>query len=212
MTKSEAYAERDGVKWEWKDNDRIYLIPCSKCGRIIRKRRYLGNMEYLCKYCKVSLGEKKKSLELQQLSEVKSRKEILFDKAVEEIKAQVKDMGEYQKAIQYAQSRVERYGSIPEMMVAIELLRLRYAIIPQQKVGQYKVDFAIPSIRRVIEIDGSIFHANRPEAYRDAYIKLRLGAGWEVIHIPAELIRKRIQTLDSVIANSICNTSKKNKC
>lgn len=211
MTKSEICAEHDGIKWEYINHWKYYHIPCTQCGSIIKRRQYASDKVYLCDYCKLALKEKQKSAQLQELMATKSRKEILFDKAVEEISNQVDDMAEYQKPIQFALTKVERYGSIPEMMVAIELLRLRYAIIPQQKVGEYKVDFAIPSIKRVVEVDGSIYHTNKLESLRDAKIKLMLGTGWNIIHIPAELIRKHIRTLESVIASSMCNTSKKNK-
>lgn len=214
MTKSDICAEHDGIQTERISNKKYYHIPCSICGSIIKRKQYSSDKTYVCDYCKLSLDEKKKSEQLQQLIKEqgkKSRKEMLFDKAVDEIKAQVDSMDEYQKAIEFALTRVERYGSIPEMMVAIELLRLRYAIIPQQKIGKYKVDFAIPSIKRVIEVDGSIYHANKNDGYRDVYIKLHLGPDWEVIHIPAELIRKHIRTLGSII-NKTCNTGKKNKC
>lgn len=211
MTKSGICADRDGIKYENVNGRWMYLIPCSKCGNIIMRKQYASDKIYLCDYCKLSLKEKQKEAQLQELMATKSRKETLFDKAIEEIRKQVDDMTEYQKPIQLALTKVERYGSIPEMIVAIELLRLKYAIIPQQKVGEYKVDFAIPSIKRVIEVDGSIYHANRLESLRDAKIKLRLGDGWDIIHIPAELIRKHIRTLESVIKSSTCNTSKKNK-
>lgn len=210
MTKSMICAEHDGIKHENVNGRRMYLVPCSKCGKIVKRRQYSSDKVYLCDYCKLSINEKQKQKDLQELMETKSKKEIMFDNAVIEMQKQIGDMNEYQSAIQTALTRVEMYGSIPEVMVAIELIRLKYSIIPQQKIGKYKVDFVLPNVNRVVEVDGAIYHTNSKEAYRDAYIKARLGYRWDVIHIPAELIRNHIQTLGKIISDSICNTSKKN--
>lgn len=91
------------------------------------------------------------------------------------------------------------YGSIPEAMVAIELLRLGYRIIPQQKVKKYKVDFAIPKEKIVIEVDGYVYHKDSYKGDREAIIQLALGLDWKIIHIPAELIAEDITKLKSAI-------------
>lgn len=83
-------------------------------------------------------------------------------------------------------------------MVAIELLKLKYKIIPQQKVGKYRVDFAIPKEKIIIEVDGKIFH-NGTLNDREAEIQLMIGLDWKIIHIPAELIRENITKLKSAI-------------
>lgn len=201
MTKSDACAIHDGIKRTYDErHNKVYHIPCGKCGRIIERKQYTSEKIYLCGYCKLAIDEKKKQAELDQLPAGKSRKELLFDKAVAEIAKQVIDMSEYQKPIQAALTRVERYGSIPEMMVAIELLRLRYKIIPQQKIGNYHADFVIPSIKLVLEVDGEKYH-DGPDQLRDACMKAMLGDGWCVLHISAELIRRHIRTLGAVIRN-----------
>ena len=84
-------------------------------------------------------------------------------------------------------------------MVAIELLKLGYSIIPQQKVTKYKVDFAIPKQKIVIEVDGSLYHKERYGGGREATIQLALGMDWRIIHIPAELIAEDIQKLKTII-------------
>jgi len=201
MTKSDACAQHDGIKMEWRRGKKIYFIPCHVCGHIIERKQYTSEKTYLCDYCKLSVKEKQTSENLERILQNKSKKELLFDKAVEELKQQVPNLDSYQKAIKAALSRVERYGSIPEMMVAIELLHLRYQIIPQQRIGKYRVDFVIPSTKLVLEVDGSRYH-DGVDMVRDSYIKLRLGYEWEVVHVSAELIRSHIKTLGRVISDA----------
>ena len=180
----------------------IYKIPCEKCGKILLKKQYSRARTYLCEYCRGLIKNKKKALLSKELNEydgVKTNKEKSFDKAVDKIKKQVKDFSLYNKPIQIAYTRCERYGSIPEAMVAIELLKLGYSIIPQQKVTKYKVDFAIPKQKIVIEVDGSLYHKERYGGGREATIQLALGMDWRIIHIPAELIAEDIQKLKTII-------------
>lgn len=130
---------------------------------------------------------------------MKTPKEKQFDKAVNKIKKQVFDFSLYEKAIKIAEIRQELYGSIPEAMVAIELLRLGYSIIPQQKIKKYKVDFAIPKEKIIIEVDGSLYHKDVYKGEREAIIQLSLGLDWKIIHVPAEKIAENITKLKQVI-------------
>ncbi|MBE7481571.1 MAG: DUF559 domain-containing protein [Polyangiaceae bacterium] len=63
----------------------------------------------------------------------------------------------------------------------------------QYVVGRYIADFAVPSVRVVIEVDGA-YHASRraADARRDRELGRR---GWRVLRLPAELaardLRKR---------------------
>ena len=90
------------------------------------------------------------------------------------------------------------------------LLKLGYNIIPQQKIGRYKVDFAIPDQKLVIEVDGELYHGCEGEGKREATIQISLGFAWKIIHVPAEWIEKDIRKLKKVIEASTCNTRGKN--
>ena len=116
----------------------------------------------------------------------------------EEMKKQVSWDAKYDRCTEIAMKRVEYYGSIPEMMVAIQLLYLGYGITPQQTIGKYRVDFLIPKAKIVLEIDGKIFHTKQNQN-REAIIQLSLGLDWTIIHIPAELIRKDILKLNLIL-------------
>lgn len=187
-------AIEDGIRIE-QQKRMVYFIPCEICGKEIKKTQYVRHFNYLCDYCN-GLAKKKKKVELNQ--NAKTKAEERFEKAILEIKKQITCLEDYEKSIEIAKTRLEKYGSIPEAMVAIELIHLKQKIIPQQKIGKYKVDFVIPNKKMIIEVDGSVFHSKQ-NSEREATIQLSIGVDWKIIHIPAELIRKDIKRLDTII-------------
>ena len=206
MNMSIAEAEFDGIERVYDENypargrrgAYVYKIPCGCCGKIITKLHYRKDLVQMCDYCKLKVKNKKAVLK-NELLETKTKKEIQFDKAVENIKKQVHNFQDYTRAISIATQASEKYGSVPEVMVAIELIRIGYSIIPQQKIKKYKVDFAIPKEKIVIEVDGSIYHKDVYKGDREAIIQLSLGLDWKIIHVPAEYISKDIQKLEQII-------------
>ena len=201
-SKSDMYAERDGIAVEMERGARrtrkVYHIPCAKCGRITDRYVYNGDKAYYCDICKNDLVKKQKTLEHELLDEILSKGEQRFLKAKDKLLKQVKKPEAYANAIRIAETRANFYGSVPEAMVAIELIKLGYAIIPQQGIGRYKVDFAIPNEKLIIEVDGGLYHSDtNPD--RDNYIKLCLGLDWEIVHIPAEWVSKDIRRLNRVM-------------
>ena len=204
MTISDIDAEKDNIKTTFVAGSirsyNAYHIICENCGNEYIKRRYRSDAEHLCDRCKYYKNKtiKAKQRLLDTLQEVRTNKEIRFDKAIDEMKSQLKWNKRYEHCASIAKKRVENYGSIPEAMVAIELLYLGYSITPQQKISKYRVDFLIGSIKTVIEVDGNIFHA-KPKDNREAVIQLSLGLDWDIIHIPAELIRKDIKKLELIL-------------
>lgn len=204
-TLSEYYARRDGIKSERgpgrgrKDGVINYLIPCSECGTIIKRQIYNGDKVYLCPICKRNETRKKKAYE-DKFINVETKWEKRFNSAVENISKQVRNFNDYEDAIRLARTRLNDYDSIPEAMVAIELVRLGHSVIPQQKIGRYKVDFALKDIKTIVEIDGELYHKNIHKNDREATIQLCLGFDWKIIHIPASFISKDIQKLEKIIS------------
>lgn len=204
-TKSQLMAEMDGVEWyKRRSNSQkrtFYKVKCEICGREIESGMYDRKKHFKCDYCKMKIKKKEEQekIDYTEIMGVKTKREKQFEKAVKNIKEQVKNFQTYERPIEIAKTRAELYGSIPEAMVAIELIRLGFSIIPQQKVKNYKVDFVIPKEKMVIEVDGSIYHRDKYKGDREAIIQLSLGLDWKIIHIPAELMAEDIQKLKEVI-------------
>ncbi|AYB00072.1 DUF559 domain-containing protein [Lachnoanaerobaculum umeaense] len=176
---------------------KMYKIPCTVCGKPVFKRSFSIKRAYKCDYCKLVEKEKWKSLERELAERLldelnpQTEAEKRFDKAVQKMFVKRKDIEKYSRAIKAAKTRCELYDSIPEIFVAIELLHQGYRIIPQQKLANYRLDFVIPDIKIVIEVDGKIFHNNRDrETVKDFVIKNNLGQDWKVLHITTDYIMK----------------------
>ena len=196
-------AEKDGVKVVEGEYGRYtYFIPCEICGRRIRRTQYSRKRNYVCDYCKGVIKEKKKIM----IPEGQTKHDLRFDSAVQNIKKSVKNFDDYRKAISIAQTRSHSYGSVPEAVAAIELLKNKLKIIPQQRVGKYKIDFVIPDLKILLEIDGKLYHANlQKEGERDFYLQMRFGSAWTMIHFPAEYIEKDVTKLVPYIRARIQN-------
>jgi len=68
----------------------------------------------------------------------------------------------------------------PETLIAIDLL-------PQHRVGRYRLDFADPSRKIAIEVDGLAFHSGQAAFIRDQQRQRDLLAeGWTVIRFAAK--------------------------
>lgn len=215
MSKSDICAKHDNVEIlienRFGRDVKLYLVSCARCGDQIKQKQYHSDKEYLCDYCKLNLKEKTKTLELELLENISSKKEKAFDKAAEEVIRQAGSPNEYEHAIKLARRRAESFGSIPEAMVAIELVKLGYKPIPQQKINKYRVDFALPEIKMIIEVDGDIYHRNNYKTGRDAIINYALGVDWNIVHVSAELIAKDIMKLKAIIEKANRNTGEKFK-
>lgn len=204
---SKSLAELDGIYYELNDSWRsryIFHVPCESCGRILKKTQYSHTRQYLCDYCKGKVKQKEKAIDLEIMNEITTPAERQFEKALDRIERTVGSLDGYEKAIKAARNVCEKFGSIPETMVAIELLKLGYRIIPQQKVGKYRVDFAIPKEKLVIEVDGKLYHTKKFGGNREAAIQVSLGMDWKIIHIPAEEISRHIDKLQECI-NKLAN-------
>ena len=195
---SRADAVRDGV--EIVDDGRwgcYYKIPCAQCGNTYGSRQYTGNRIYLCPICR-EINKKKRKAAVEELAlsipDAETKEEKRYRKAVEEIEKQVGSLKGYERAVEICRKATFKYGSTPEAMLAIELVKNKYKIIPQQKIGSYHVDFALPDEKLIIEVDGSIYHANtQKELQREAAINYKIGLDWHFVHLPAESISKDVR-------------------
>lgn len=197
-------ADIDGIKHYWgtdfrQDGSEVYIVPCERCGKEFKRMSYGRKLVNICNECRYGIKQQHKYVEDELYKELTTQGERRFKKAVECIKKQVKDMRSYVVPIAKAKTAQEKYGSVPEAMVAVELLRLGYRVIPQQKINKYKVDFYLPDEKIVIEVDGEIYHNKKKQSDREAIIQFTLGWDAQIIHIPAELISKDIRKLSKCI-------------
>jgi very-short-patch-repair endonuclease len=79
---------------------------------------------------------------------------------------------------------IEHGGTKLEQKVAFKLRGAGLKFVHQLQIDTFVVDFAIPSLKVVIEADGEYWHSLRDplrERHRDAVIRSH---GWKIIHVP----------------------------
>lgn len=94
-----------------------------------------------------------------------------------------------------------KFLSADEMCFALQLEKENIRYFPNYKIGSCKVDFFLPDMRRIIEIDGELYHKNENKDFmRERYIMSCVGEKYEIVRIPASYVpRYIIKNLKEVI-------------
>lgn len=135
---------------------------------------------------------------------IKLKKREMFHKAVNILEKQNTNMYSYKDAIEVVQGFLEehpdKFDSSYEVLAAIVLVHNRIYSKMQYKVGRYQVDFLLPELFVVLEIDGERHKNNKPhDTKRDIQLQQMLGDGWDIIHIPTEHLDKDAKKLPQAI-------------
>lgn len=135
---------------------------------------------------------------------IKLKHREMFLKGVKRLENQGTDMYEYQEAIkvveEFSAEHPDKFDSSYEILTAIVLIHEQIHCKMQYKVGKYQVDFLLPDLLVVLEIDGDRHkHRKEYDRERDAEIKKRLGQHWEVIRIPTEFIDQNAKKIPEAI-------------
>ncbi len=183
-------------------NGTVYLVPCAVCGTIIHTRAYSTNKTYKCSFCKRETAKRNRERREKEREAIVSvfqtdsgLDSVHFDRFEN---AACKFGDAYDRDVELARTVADRFDSVPEAVACIELLHIGAKVIAHQKVGDYTVDFCLPDEKLVVEIDGSIYHADETrEQMRDYALKHMLGEGWEVRHIPADAVMRNHRAFGS---------------
>lgn len=149
--------------------------------------------------------EEVRSEEIEERKEyVRLKKREMFRKAISLLEGQNTDMYEYQEAINvvenFIEDNVDKFDSSYEVLAAIILVHNRIYSKMQYRVGNYQVDFLLPDLMVVLEIDGERHkYKKQYDSDRDKFIKKELGPHWEIIRIPTEHLDKNAKKLPEAI-------------
>ena len=155
-------------------------------------------------YCTECLKEVERVEAEERKLYIKLKKREMFRKAVKLLEAQHTDMYEYKEAIEVVEEFIEdngdKFDSSYEVLTAIVLVQNRIYSKMQYKVGKYQVDFLLPDLLVVLEIDGERHkHKKDYDSVRDREIKATLGPHWEIIRIPTEHLDKNAKKIPEAI-------------
>lgn len=158
-------------------------MKCLMCEKELQKTKE----KCLCNECQEKIKFIKK---IDMVDKAERKLETPKHKAVGSSKKTL--VSEYAKKVkERVASRENEFDSIPEVMIAIQLERNGLKYYSQKKIGDCKVDFVIPQIKMILEIDGEIYHKNADSSFlRDRKIMSLVGEEWEIVHIESEYVPK----------------------
>lgn len=206
-------AIEDGIPFSESSAGRFteYYPPCHYCGQPTRTWTYRRGYKYACPLCrKEAVKQKRDEMDGNCLS----RKQKKLKNAIKRISA-VTDIGKYEDAIAYVENNINRprwFQSTEEIMVALELIKCGIRANHQVKIFEYYVDFVLPDMRVVLEVDGLIYHGKdkaKQQQIRDDVISWKLGDGWEIVRISTDCINMNVTRLMPAI-RQILRRRKKN--
>ena len=160
--------------------------------------------EYRRCYCDKCLKETtKRELDDRKLY-IKLKKQQMFRRACKRLENQDTNMYEYKEAIDVVEAFMlenpDKFDSSYEVLTAIILVHNRIHSIMQHKVGKYQVDFYLPEMLVVLEIDGERHkHRKEYDSNRDRRIKKELGPHWEIIRLKTEYLDKNAKKIPEAL-------------
>lgn len=193
-------------------------ILCWECGKVAHRTRITeyDGISYTekpisiwsrcyCEECKARLDkQEKEDMELY----IKLKKKEMFLKACNLLEKQETKMYKYKDAIDVVREHLEKnpdkYDSSYEVLAAIILVHNRIYAKMQYKVGKYQVDFLLPELLVVLEIDGERHkHRKEYDTKRDIYIQNALGEGWDIVRIKTDYLDMNAKKLPKAIEKVI---------
>lgn len=128
------------------------------------------------------------------------KKKLMFERAVRMFERQDIDIYEYKEAIEAVQEfnaeNPNKFDSSHEVVAAIVLIYNEVKTKTQFPVGNYRVDFYLPELKIVLEVDGDRHkHKKKIDNERDSKIREILGADHEIIRVETELIEQNAELL-----------------
>ena len=155
-------------------------------------------------YCEECMNEINALEQQEQEEYIRLKKRRMFLKACELLENQHTNMYEYREAIDAVEEHIkenpDKYDSSYEVLAAIILIHERIYTKMQEKVGRYQVDFLLPELLVVLEIDGDRHtHRKTYDSQRDRAIKQELGPHWEVIRIKTDYLDQNAKALPNAI-------------
>lgn len=186
----------------WYCGKEATVTPTRKAENNRGNKLNVSNCRWFCEEC----AEKYQRQHQENRQEyIRLKADLMVERAIRSLEHQPIDLYEYKDAIEavtgYVQDNPQKIDSADEVIAAIILVNEEIPIKLQASVGKYHVDFMLPSIKTILEVDGDrhadrIFYDNK----RDKEIRSVLGDDWEIVHIKTEYVQLNAKKLyDAVI-------------
>lgn len=155
-------------------------------------------------YCESCAKETTEQFEQEKQVYVRLKNKMLFERAIKILETQKMDFYKYEEAIKavydFSQESPEKFDSAYEMIAAIILINERIQTKLQYNIGRYRVDFFLPDLKCILEVDGERHEEKLLEdSNRDIKIRAELGAEWEIVRVPTEYLELNAKMLPKAI-------------
>lgn len=157
-------------------------------------------------YCDKCFDEERDRINRELEEYIKLRKDLMYERAVRLLESQeygitrIKDL--LKEMREFVIENPDKFDSSHEVVAAIVLVDNNYKVKAHYRILNYEVDFLIPELKCVLEIDGNLhdrklYHDNK----RDIEIRAELGSDWEIVRIGTNYIEQNAKMLpDAIIA------------
>lgn len=168
----------------------IFDHECILCGTMFPSGK---ERDYYCDDCK-------SKMELVKKIEVVDKAELDLCKRFNKYREYSK-MEHIKECANVVRKRVfdgvDNFGSKPEAIIAIQMINSGITYRSQAQVGKNKVDFLLPKIKIILEVDGFLYHMNEDKTFvRDRQIMSSVGEEWEIVHISDDSIPNKTWNID----------------
>lgn len=160
------------------------------------KREYCSNCR---KVAKLQFDSDKKAYD-------KLKAKMMIERSLQIMEKQGIDVYEYLEEINHVSKTLmedyTKFRSAEEMVACVILIANNIKVTPNYKIGSYIVDFFIPTLTCIVEIDGYTHESEKKkleDGGRDDFFRTMLGQEWETIRIPTKFINKNAEQLISAI-------------
>lgn len=180
-------------------------MKCSRCG----KQLEVFN-EYMRNFCDECMIERKKEHDDKISQYLQLKNELAIERAIiriEDHRDGIHKFDEYWKpaidaVADFMKENPETLASTEEIITAIALIAEEIHIKCQYQIGKYRVDFLLPELKAILEIDGYSHNGTKiKDSKRDLEILGMLGDDWEIVRIPTTWVNKAPCQLVDIIFN-----------
>lgn len=155
---------------------------CMFCGRVLEKSK-----KYVCEKCQTKIDA------LKQIKKLDAAKSKMKSSSKKHIKKIYEYNTEYDLVLDKIINQQYYFASADEICVALQLEKEKIEYYSNYKIGNYKVDFLLPVLKRVIEVDGESYHNDPDKDFlRERSIMRSLGEDFEIVRLPASEVSRYI--------------------
>ena len=177
---------------------------CETCGKVLPCVEEDETRRHYCEQCEQA---KKNEAKEAYKEYMRLKNAMTIERAtrrIENHKGDKNRFSHYRAAIdivsEYMDAHLGTIASTEEAICAIVLIADEIHVKCQQKIGNHRVDFILPELKIVLEVDGYMHDYRKlKDSKRDLDIMKIQGAGWEIVRIPTHYINKYPQTIVDAI-------------